>query len=304
MGEINLEALSSALKSIKTLRSSVVEIFKFLDDGAASAHDDEEREKFVSDAQQKLTNARVRMRDLETACTLLGSSSVPLNLGNSGLLSQDPTYEKTSLYNDLIKSHQWFDKMHEHSSHACAILAQNSLKRTYNRPLSPNSGQPTRPSGHIVPAQTVDAFISQFGRMFPDMQIQILRPCGASTVLLITLGRTLKALIILRGLIIEWVVTKGYDEDFNDRDEQLDMWSGSRYKIFQKVTDHANAAMLHFYSPHLPDLAVRSFMTWLHSYSNLFTATCRKCGVRLHDNMPPTWRDVRTLDAYHEACRV
>lgn len=50
-------------------------------------------------------------RDLETACTLLGSPNVPLNLGNSGLLSQDPAYEKSPLYTELSKSYRWFDKV-------------------------------------------------------------------------------------------------------------------------------------------------------------------------------------------------
>lgn len=53
----------------------------------------------------------ISFRDLETACTLLGSPNVPLNLGNSGLLSQDPAYEKSPLYTELSKSYRWFDKV-------------------------------------------------------------------------------------------------------------------------------------------------------------------------------------------------
>lgn len=36
---------------------------------------------------------------------------MPLNLGNSGLLSQDPAYEKSPLYTELSKSYRWFDKV-------------------------------------------------------------------------------------------------------------------------------------------------------------------------------------------------
>ncbi|XP_035218737.1 mediator of RNA polymerase II transcription subunit 27-like [Stegodyphus dumicola] len=303
-GAVNLDALHSGLKAIKSLRSTVLEVFKFLGDGATAAYGDEEREKFISEVQNLLTNVRSRMRDLETASTLLGSPNSPLTLGNSGLLSQDPAYEKTPLYTELIKSYRWFDKVYEHSNHACAILTQNSLKRSNISPiLQAKRIRRPQPSGHNIPPPNVDAVTSQLSRLFSDMQIQVLRPCGSSTVLLISLARTLKALVILRGLIIEWVVVKGYNEDFYTENDKLDMWSGSRYKVFQKVTDHANAAMLHFYSPHLPDLAVRSFMTWLRSYNTLFTSPCRRCGNRLHNNMPPTWRDVRNLDVYHEACR-
>jgi hypothetical protein len=60
--------------------------------------------------------------------------------------------------------------------------------------------------------------------------------------------------------MIEWVQVKGFNEEFVNDNGQLDLWSESRYQVFRKITENANAAMLHFYSPTLPDLAVRSFM--------------------------------------------
>ncbi|KAF8796716.1 Mediator of RNA polymerase II transcription like protein [Argiope bruennichi] len=285
---INIDALQSGLKAVRALRSTVLEVFKFLGDGATAAYGDEEREKFINEVQATLANVKIRMRELETAGTLLGSPNPPLNLGNSGLLSQDPAYEKTPLYSELIKSHRWFDKVYELSTHATSIFSQNSLKRAHFSPLTPSKQLRTKPTGHNLPPQ-INA--SSFANVKSVMQF------------LVSVARTLKALIMLRGLIIDWVIVKGYNEDFYTDNDKLDMWSGSRYLVFQKVTEHANAAMLHFYSPNLPELAVRSFLTWLRSYGTLFTAPCRKCGNRLHNNMPPTWRDVRNLDVYHESCK-
>ncbi|CAL1270525.1 unnamed protein product [Larinioides sclopetarius] len=300
---INIDALQSGLKAVRALRSTVLEVFKFLGDGATAAYGDEEREKFINEVQATLANVKVRMRELETAGTLLGSPNPPLNLGNSGLLSQDPAYEKTPLYSELIKSHRWFDKVYELSSHATTIFSQNSLKRAHFSPLTPAKQMRTKPTGHNLPPQFVDNTTSHLTRIFPDIEMQVIKPYGTSTIIMVSVARTLKALIMLRGLIIDWVIVKGYNEDFYTENDKLDMWSGSRYLVFQKVTEHANAAMLHFYSPNLPELAVRSFLTWLRSYGTLFTAPCRKCGNRLHNNMPPTWRDVRNLDVYHESCK-
>lgn len=67
----------------------------------------------------------------------------------------------------------------------------------------------------------------------------------------------LKAALIFKGIMIEWVTVKGFDESFEDVD---DLWSASRHNVFRKVQDHTHSAMLHFYSPTLPELAVRSFM--------------------------------------------
>lgn len=60
--------------------------------------------------------------------------------------------------------------------------------------------------------------------------------------------------------MIEWVIVKGFNEPINPNSLQQELWQESRYHVFRKITDHANAAMLHFSSPTLPDLSVRSFM--------------------------------------------
>lgn len=57
--------------------------------------------------------------------------------------------------------------------------------------------------------------------------------------------------------MIEWVTVKGFEESFEDVD---DLWSESRHHVFRKLQDHTHSAMLHFFSPTLPELAVKSFM--------------------------------------------
>ncbi|KAK7813579.1 hypothetical protein U0070_000629 [Myodes glareolus] len=66
---------------------------------------------------------------------------------------------------------------------------------------------------------------------------------------------------------------------------------------------HATTALLHYQLPQMPDVVVRSFMTWLRSYIKLFQAPCQRCGKFLQDGLPPTWRDFRTLEAFHDTCR-
>lgn len=81
----------------------------------------------------------------------------------------------------------------------------------------------------------------------------------------ISLGRVLKAALIFKGIMIEWVTVKGFDEVFEDVD---DLWSESKYQVFRKVQDHTHSAMLHFYSPTLPELAVRSFMVTISFFKH------------------------------------
>ncbi|ODM87387.1 Mediator of RNA polymerase II transcription subunit 27 [Orchesella cincta] len=154
---------------------------------------------------------------------------------------------------------------------------------------------------YIVAPEAVNSAIMGFSNSFNDIDIQITRPLGSNAVLMyVVLGRTLRSVVILKGWLIEWVVIReGYDE----RRRNFKPMSESKIQSFQKVTDNANAAMLHFCAPTHPELSVKSFLTWLHSYITLFTQPCKKCGLHLSNNLPPTWRDLRTLDPYHEECK-
>lgn len=167
--------------------------------------------------------------------------------------------------------------------------------------------------------RTVDSVINAIERRFNDMKINISRPFTINAILQITLGRVLKAVVVCKGLVIEWVLVRGYTES-------LDLWTESRYKVFRKVTESSLAAMLHFSSPTFPELAINSFMVcfnniflgiletqflilftffqvWLHSYNSLFSDPCKKCGNYLYNTLPPTWRDLRGLEPFHEECK-
>ncbi|TSO77758.1 Mediator of RNA polymerase II transcription subunit 27 [Bagarius yarrelli] len=159
--------------------------------------------------------------------------------------------------------------------------------------------------GPLFPMQKlyVDDVISRIGRMFPDMSIELFRPNGTSAVLLVTLGKLLKAIVVMRSLFIDRTIVRGYHENLYSEDGKLDIWSKSNYQVFQKVTDHATTALLHYQLPQMPDVVVRSFMTWLRSYIKLFQTPCQRCGKFLQDGLPPTWRDFRTLEAFHDTCR-
>lgn len=58
---------------------------------------------------------------------------------------------------------------------------------------------------------------------------------------------------------MEWVTIKGWDESL----ELEDLWTESRYQVFQKVQDHCHVAMLHFFSTTLPQVAVKCYMVSL-----------------------------------------
>ncbi|XP_059473544.1 mediator of RNA polymerase II transcription subunit 27 [Neocloeon triangulifer] len=303
--DLQLDALNEALKAVKTLRSSVGNFFVTLSQGVRSDHGEDNKEtKFILELQDLISEVNSHMRRVDQTCSCLAPAPEGLyNLGNTALLAQETTQDRQALYSELVESYKWTDKLHDCSNLTVSYLQQNVMKRTYVNAAGNAKRRRYTPSSHNVPPQTVDNVIASVDRLFSDMTLTVTRPYATNAILQITLGRSLKAVVAFKGLMIEWVLVKGYNEDFVSENGHLDLWTESRYQVFRKITDNANAAMLHFYSPIHPDLAVRSFMTWFHSLMTLFTDSCRRCGNHLLLGMPPTWRDFRTLEAFHEDCK-
>uniref|UniRef100_A0A2K6T7I6 Mediator of RNA polymerase II transcription subunit 27 n=1 Tax=Saimiri boliviensis boliviensis TaxID=39432 RepID=A0A2K6T7I6_SAIBB len=266
---VNLEAFSQAISAIQALRSSVTRVFDCLKDGMRNKETLEGREKaFIAHFQDNLHSVNRDLNELERLSNLVGKPSENHPLHNSGLLSLDPVQDKTPLYSQLLQAYKWSNKLQYHAGLASGLLNQQSLKRSANQMgVSAKRRPKAQPTTLVLPPQYVDDVISRIDRMFPEMSIHLSRPNGASAMLL------------------------------------LDIWSKSNYQVFQKVTDHATTALLHYQLPQMPDVVVRSFMTWLRSYIKLFQAPCQRCGKFLQDGLPPTWRDFRTLEAFHDTCR-
>ncbi|KAF6125731.1 mediator complex subunit 27 [Phyllostomus discolor] len=62
----------------------------------------------------------------------------------------------------------------------------------------------------------------------------------------VTLGKVLKVIVVMRSLFIDRTIVKGFSENVYTEDGKLDIWSKSNYQVFQKVTDHATTALLHY----------------------------------------------------------
>uniref|UniRef100_A0A670YK26 Mediator complex subunit 27 n=1 Tax=Pseudonaja textilis TaxID=8673 RepID=A0A670YK26_PSETE len=319
---VNLEAFAQAIAAIQALRSSVTRVFDCLKDGRRHKEAVEGREKgFLASFQDSLHSVSRDLGELERLSNLVGKPSENHPLHNSGLLSLDPVQDKTPLYSQLLQAYKWSNKLQYHTGLASGLLNQQSLKRSANQMgVSAKRRPKAQPTTLVLPPHYVDDVISRIDRMFPEMSIHLSRPNGTSAMLLstatclgkpasfsvlvlVTLGKVLKVIVVMRSLFIDRTIVKGFHENVYTEDGKLDIWSKSNYQVFQKVTDHATTALLHYQLPQMPDVVVRSFMTWLRSYIKLFQAPCQRCGKFLQDGLPPTWRDFRTLEAFHDTCR-
>ncbi|KAH8851700.1 Mediator of RNA polymerase II transcription subunit 27 [Schistosoma japonicum] len=95
--------------------------------------------------------------------------------------------------------------------------------------------------------------------------------------------------------------------------QKLDLFTPSRHPLFRRITSLAQCALLHFSNEYKPPSAIRGFFAWLHSYRDLFSAPCCRCGQLLGQNVElPIWRsypqlrkdDSRSMEPQHEHCQA
>ena len=116
-------------------------------------------------------------------------------------------------------------------------------------------------------SRTIDNVINSLCHSLGDnLKIETSHPYGSTTVLKITLGKILKGMVVFKRLQFECVVVKGPNEDLLNEDGKIDMWGESRYKVFRKISENANAALFHFYLLAFPELrAISYFLVSKHS---------------------------------------
>lgn len=299
----DLQHLHNALRLITEIRARSGKLLQNVADGMAVKHGDESKEKrFLSELKTLLDGVSGQIGELEQTLNNQPPISNPLPLGQSVYLSLDTAIDSIPIYQNLVSSYRWLDKTHEYASSAAGFLGQNSLNRSIGK-VSKNRRRPN--TSHTAPPKELNDLINHMGCIYQDMTYHITRPNGTkhNALVEVTLDRILKAILIFKGLMIEWVVVKGFNEESTKPDGSLDVWSDSKYQVFRRITENANAAMLNFQSSLYPELGVKSFMTYLHSFLKLFTEKCKKCGYHLHNNIPPTWREFKTLEPFHEDCR-
>ncbi|KAF0297495.1 Mediator of RNA polymerase II transcription subunit 27 [Amphibalanus amphitrite] len=303
MAEKTVESLSKALDCVQQLRTSVCDVFRYMTEGnSESGDDDTQRKQYVINLKETLNTVTRRLHDVEESVNKLSVPSGAFQLGNTGFLSLDPTLDMQVLYGRLLDSYKWTEKVRDYSAFAVPIWAQNGVKRSQQTALVRKRRMAQ--TSHCQPPQHVDAILKTIGGTFNGMQLSISRPYGTnSAVVQVDLDHVLKAVITFKGLLIEWVLIRGYDEPMLTEDGRVDLWTPSDYHVFRKVSENAQAAMVHYYGPLYPEFSLRSYLTWIYSYMKLFSEPCVKCGSRLLNAMPPTWRDLKTLQPYHEDCK-
>jgi len=311
----NIQILRESLRQVKNLRSTVDQVFTFLNKGFVDdyscADANKNQQKFLQSLQNSLKKVNSDYGELEKTCEKLPSMGiVPMvpALGNNGQLSLDSSIEKVQLNQQIQRGHVWWEHLQDHIAVSHSLLARNMLKRTsYPHSHPQNKIQRPPSKSHYPPNDNINFIFLNMQKTYQqDLKFQLHQLYGHSRVMQVVVGKVMFVHIVLRGLNIERVFVRGLDEE--DQMVGLDLFTESQYQVMRMVTDHATAASLHYFHSNIFaqnsfDTVLRTFLHWLRSFRNLFSEPCKRCGKFLMEGLPPTWRDYTHGFPYHYQCK-
>lgn len=146
----DLENLNKCLRLITEIRSNSYKVFNVASDGVSNDSNDR---KFLSDLKSMLGKVGGLVGELEQSLSNQQPISNPLPLGHSVYMNLDAAIDNIAVYNDLVTSYKWMDKVwwklncsqdmetkpnfswqvHDYSNGAASFFSQNSLNWSYGK---------------------------------------------------------------------------------------------------------------------------------------------------------------------------
>jgi len=331
--DVSMEnVVSQGLRCIRQLRQQTHRSLEFLRDGVLPQNDDvlSDEQIFIKEAKQRLAGVMESYEQLDKLTTVLPKP--PQNFGGNlnylmqntisegPFASEESSRDSSASYDDVLGTYNWLQRSNEYSQLTIMFVGQylrRNQSKLFKRPIPVTGFTIQQLNQQLLPAFVKLAQSNQIELQFTTLNR------GRNTVLIFvnvgTMAQQIQGststvirvvlLARLNPFSLEWANVKGSDEDFYDDNGKLDTHSPSRYRVFQKLTNHVKGAILHHMglinSPgQLLQTSLRTFFAWLGMYKKLFTEPCANCKHVLRDYLPPYCRDYRKIDqAFHEACK-
>lgn len=303
-------SVEDCISTANHLRSTVNKVFQDLANNPCATNqspsDTSESINGVNSVQtlrKNLVGVYKVLSDLDKASDGLSSSeSRSLSLGNTGLLSLDPVEDRTALYDKLLETYDWHEKLTSEAQQALSCL-----KRHRSSPVQIFDGATTAKKAKTNLRGDLQKALQDCKTLYPLLELSR-STCntGAHLVFEVVVPKTFKAIIVVRMTEIDQVVVRGLQE--SHLLEKEEPWPQSRHAVFRKITDYATSVILHYYSTTDPTAQIRGILRWLNSFNGLFSTKCTNCGNYLKEEeenvlLPPCWRTYHDLSPYHYQCR-
>lgn len=302
-----MKSINEVISTANSLRATVSKVFQDFatNPSVRETGDSPETTKGGNITQilkKNLTSVHKVLSELDKANEGLSSlDGRSASLGNTGLLSLDPVEDKTALYDKLLETYEWHEKLTSEAQQALSCIKRHHPSAVQSLDRSPLSAKraKTNLKGEIQKA------LQDCKTLYPRLELSI-ASAGGAHVLKVLVPKTFKATIVLRMTEIDQVIIRGIQE--SSLLEKEDSQSPSCHAVFRKITDYATSVVLHYYSATDPTAQVRGFLRWLNSFQALFSIKCVGCGHHLREEadsvlLPPCWRTYEDLSPYHYQCR-
>lgn len=214
------------------------------------------------------------------------------------------SYEKQGvLLDEWATNVKWADKLADIST---SLQPRNQLyRRSNNRNINPNvRSRIDGPSSAIL-----DRIIAQYENIqaqqsLPkDYSFSVQRLSDHLHIIEFCLLRSgLDIYLYVRHCTVENIVVKPLNEKkfFSNN---LNNKFSSNYRALELIAGHMRAAAVYYAQLSTQaDQALVKLLIYISKYQTLNAQKCTNCQKHLLNGLQPTWRDLKTFEAFHEEC--
>lgn len=300
MVDLTYDNLSVLIKKLQTLRANITSLYFDLESGFIKNRlegSSNQQNDFISTCKRKLAKTGQAYIDFEKTLNLLQPPTLPLTPGPTALLASDPLLDQSQQSQQAVQTYKLFSKMREQSAYAYGIMSMQATKKSMFNSNTKKSKKSSMNGYYNAPLQQLENCTLLFQR-HSGLTMNVVKQSSSNPLIIeVTIGQVLRALVAVRGTMVEHVLVKSFNEELKNKETgKYNHDSLSKYEVFRKINEHSKCQLLS------SNADVRHFLSWLHSYKTLFTAPCSKCGKHLLDFQLPTFRDFRSYDVCHVSC--
>ncbi|CAF0851068.1 unnamed protein product [Brachionus calyciflorus] len=266
----------------------------------------------IGDINKSLVELEKIFKDLQPVTILFpfqGSTTIqPWQADFYSVLLEQTFEEKTTVTSSkMINNYRYLTKLQEN----CNLTNLTSYKRFQQSYAEKKYPKYKSYNNRLMKKEEMEKTVSALlGN--PDIKVVAAQKTEHQFVLDIIMPQNFKFVFLLFDLNVERLQVRPMDSRIlkiytsNKPSDEIcfyDFDYKNKSNVFQRLEENCLFAWV-FFKTEFGINHISNLLKWIKNFKDLFNAKCSRCEKHLLNGIPPTWRDLKTYEPYHDECRI
>ncbi|RNA14792.1 mediator of RNA polymerase II transcription subunit 27 [Brachionus plicatilis] len=265
----------------------------------------------IIDINKSINDLDKIIKELQPITMLIPfQSSTPVQMWQSDFFSVllDQQFEEKTTANSskLLNKYRYLSKLQENFN-----LTSLGVYKRFQQSYSELKSAKPKPINRIFKKEELEKFISNLLGS-PEFKVVAAQKSEHQFVLDIIMPQNFKFVFLFFDANVEKLQVRPLDSRIlkiyanNKPSDEIcfyDFDHKNKSLVFERLEKNCIIAWT-FFKTEFGMNHLKNLMKWVKNFKDLFNAKCTRCEKHLLNGLPPTWRDLKTYQPYHDECRI